>query len=251
MIAAALSPKARALIQAHRDAHRPTAADRDRVAAALRERLGVAVLPLNASSQPRAGWTAWQRRSATALGVGAVASVLFFARRPGTAMEVASPPSPLQSRPLDAQLSANSPAPTEKPSSASEPTVPPRAKLAAPLKPRSAPSSRGGTTPAQDSLAQEVRLLSRATSQLNSGQAGLALATLDEHQRQFSQGVLSDERNAAKARALCSLQRFAEATSTLALLTPGTPLAARVKEDCDAASSRTVLSGSSRNTAAD
>lgn len=47
MIAVALSPNARALIRACRDTDRPTAADQERVAAALRARLGPAVLPLD------------------------------------------------------------------------------------------------------------------------------------------------------------------------------------------------------------
>ena len=41
------------------------------------------------------------------------------------------------------------------------------------------------SAPMQDTLSQEVILLSSALSQLGSGQAVLALASVDEHQRRF------------------------------------------------------------------
>src|SRR6187431_2167277 len=85
MIAVALSPKARALVKAHRDSDLPTAADRQRVAAALRARLGSTVLPLDRPIPNRLVSNVGQRRSGTALGLCVVGSVLFLARRPGTA----------------------------------------------------------------------------------------------------------------------------------------------------------------------
>ncbi|HET7539136.1 MAG TPA: hypothetical protein VFK05_04670, partial [Polyangiaceae bacterium] len=88
---------------------------------------------------------------------------------------------------------------------------------------------------ATDTLAQELALLTSAASQLSSGQATAALLALEEHQRRFSHGALSDERNLAKARALCVLHRFDEARAALALFATGTPSAARVKEECDSA----------------
>jgi len=89
-------------------------------------------------------------------------------------------------------------------------------------------------------------LLSSATSQLSSGQAAEALLELDEHQRRFSNGVLSYERNAAKARALCMLHRFSEGRAMLAQLGGGTVLAARVTEVCDSVSSRADVASAAK-----
>src|SRR4051812_42971464 len=85
MIAVALSPQARALIQAHHEAGRPTLADRQRVTAALRARLGSAVLPLDKPIRDRWISNIAQHRSAAALGLCVVGSALLLARQPTTA----------------------------------------------------------------------------------------------------------------------------------------------------------------------
>jgi len=243
MIAVALSPKARALIVAHRDAHRPTAADRERVTAALRARLGASVLPLDtlpATTPVRPASTRWlsggaQRLSATALGVCVVGSALFLAQRPAATPHTATPgrnesAAAVIAAPVTPVSSA--PALTETPITPRlEPVPAPRPAQHARPKPAVSRSS-------DDTLGQEVKLLSNATSQLSAGQASSALLALEEHQRRFSHGRLSDERNLAKARALCMLHRFEEGRATLALLATGTPSAARVKEECDAAWAR-------------
>jgi len=255
MIAVALSPKARALIQADRDACRPTAADRERITAALRARLGASVLPVEAPIRSRVLSSA-QRRSATAFGMCVVGSMLFLSRRPSATLEQATQP---RNKPAPALVSATAmamapelPRPSEAPAQATVPvqapvqalvTAPAQRKLAA-----SAPRrlSNVAAPPALDPLAEEVRLLSSAMNQLSSGQAELALAVLEEHQRRFSSGALSDERNAAKARALCVLHRFNEGRAALAPLSAGTPLAARAKQDCDSAPLRVAAPTFSR-----
>ena len=88
----------------------------------------------------------------------------------------------------------------------------------------------------QDGLAQEVALLTRATSDLRAGRAADALKALDEHQRKFPNGVLSVERRAARAQALCSLKRVSEGRAELTRLAPQSPAAARAKQVCDLAS---------------
>jgi hypothetical protein len=226
----------------HRDAGRPTAADRERVTAALRARLGSVVLPLETPLRDRLMRGALPRRSATALGVCVVGSVLFLARRPSTATETAvhtrsqSVPAVLSSAPaaLAMKPAASSPAhalppPELAPAAFREATAIGAARHASTNVPPNA---------AQDTLGQEVLLLSSAMSQLHSGQAAGALVVLDEHQRRFSHGALSEERIAAKARALCMLRRFSESRAALALLAAESPIAARVKEACDATSSR-------------
>jgi len=254
MIVVALSPKARALIQAHREAGRPTAADRQRVAAALRARVGSVALPLERPIRGGLLSSVGQRRSATALGVCVVGSVLFLARRPSTPV---GPATQLRNKSAQAVLASSATAVSSEPAASIEAPVPAsieaptpalhKADSTAPRPP--APKVRAAA--AQDTLAQEVLLLSSAATQLRSGQAAGALLTLDEHQRRFSNGVLGEERNAAKARAFCQLHRFSEGRATLALLAPGSPIAARVKEDCDSASPQTERPAPSRNTGRD
>jgi len=62
MIAVALSLKARALIQADRIARRPTNADRVRVEAALRARLGPGVLPVESEQENVSSISSWRLR---------------------------------------------------------------------------------------------------------------------------------------------------------------------------------------------
>jgi len=236
MIAVALSPKARALIQAHREARRPTAADRERVAAALRLRLGAAVLPLDAPVKPP--WLT-VGRFAAACGVCVAGTALFLAQRPEGAQQSTPPTQSVEAAPsvsavLMPSLTAAAP----------ETPATPERKVGATSAAKARTKMSVGAVPAQDTLAQELSLLTSATSQLSSRQASGALLALEEHQRRFPHGVLSNERNVAKARALCMLHRFDEGRATLALLGGGTPAAARVKEECDSARGRADASSS-------
>jgi hypothetical protein len=85
-----------------------------------------------------------------------------------------------------------------------------------------------------DRLAQEVALLSRATSELRAGHAAQALKALAEHQRKFPAGALSEDRRAAKAQALCLLGRVVQGRAELARLPAQSPAAARAAQVCDA-----------------
>jgi hypothetical protein len=75
-------------------------------------------------------------------------------------------------------------------------------------------------------------LLSRATSDLHRGNAADALKVLNEHGREFPNGLLSEERRGARAQALCLLGRTSEARAELAHLTPQSPAAARAQQVC-------------------
>jgi hypothetical protein len=70
----------------------------------------------------------------------------------------------------------------------------------------------------RDRLAEEVTLLSRAESALHNGKPTVALDALNEHERKFGNGLLAEERIAARVQALCALGRFAEADVQLARL---------------------------------
>jgi hypothetical protein len=212
-----LDPKARALIQASRLALRPSAADRARSEAALRERLGSNVLTSDGDAKPSSS-LAWRSVVGIALGVCVLGAVAFLALRPAS----------------------SSPAPRARPAAVLPPTAaPPAALLEPPTDPTplsSAPPTRAHealTPPVRDPLAREVTLLSRATRALHAGRTAAALKTLDEHQRKFPDGVLTEERRAAKAQALCALGRIAEGRAELARLTPHSPSAARAEQFCD------------------
>ena len=95
------------------------------------------------------------------------------------------------------------------------------------------PSAQGPTeTRPKNRLAEEVALLSRATTALHSGRPQDALSALAQHQRQFPRGHLSLERAAARAQALCQLGRKMEAERELSRLPRSSPQAARARRAC-------------------
>jgi hypothetical protein len=244
VIAVALSPNARRWIRSHRDARGPTAEDRERVTAALRAQLGVAVLPLETPIHGRLLSAGIQRRLAAAFGLCVAGAVLFLARKPRSSQDstAQTPGSSVQATPSANAPSAPYPAnPSLDGLAARDPKVVPiAARHPRPQAPLAAT--------VEDTLAQELALLTNAASQLGARQAGAALLLLDDHQRRFPQGVLSGERDLAKARALCMLHRFEEGRAALALLESGTPAAARVKDECDSAWARAHAARSSHQT---
>lgn len=168
------------------------------------------------------------------LAAGVIAGVLIW-RSTG---EVGEPP---RSTPTAALETSEAPLPvashrfTGNPAPASRPEETRVAPLEAPApKPAAAaPSAKAsGEARPQSRLAEEVALLSRATSALHAGRAQEALSTLAEHQREFPKGHLSVERAAARAQALCQLGRKAEAERELARLSPASPQAARARRAC-------------------
>ncbi len=83
-----------------------------------------------------------------------------------------------------------------------------------------------------------MALLADAQGAIQRADYGTALARLDEHQRQFPNGVLTEERTAARVVALCGAGHVPEArslaTSFLAKH-PSSPLAPRVRSSCGGA----------------
>lgn len=227
MVAVALSPNARALIQSGRNVHRPTTADRRRVGAALRERLGPSVLPTETPVRDLLVSMGWQLPSGTALGLCLFGGALFLALRPAEVVGSApgQPPTAAFASSAVAVAPVQASPPSERETTSSVATSDPSPKRTAP------PVDSSQQSP--DSLAQEVALLSRAMSQLHSGQTSEALSILDEHQLRFPRGALSQERSAMRARALCKLQRFREGRVELAGLAPGSIAYERVQKFCD------------------
>jgi hypothetical protein len=230
-----LGPRAREILRSGRELNRPTAADRERIDSALRERLGAALLLSdgNESSKPlspvrpRSPWL-----KAFVVGAGLVGGGLFFASRHESA--VLSPPSAVVA-PLAATSTAlSTPAPVALPEP--NPAQGQAARSDVDSVPLPVPSEKPASSahPAEDRLAQEVALLARATSSLHAGRPADALKTLDEYQRRFPKGMLTEERRAAKAQALCALGRESEAEGELARLAPQSLAAARAKQVCAA-----------------
>ena len=224
-----LSPEARALIRAGSSVLRPSAGDRARIRASLAGRLGAAVVitPGTAGASPAKSLLTWPNMSALALGVGVAGMGAFLALR-----EPAPAPQPLPATRLVA-TTANVPA---RPSTAVVAVSPARAELAPPEKAApSPPEQRRAALPVVDGLAEEVSILSRATSALRASRPADALTLLDEHQRKFPNGRLAEERRGARVQALCALGRRPEAESALARLekaAPRSPHVTRARKAC-------------------
>lgn len=229
MLMAALSSKARALIEEAHAEMRPPAGERERLEALLDARL-VATPPSPAGQPPALPGPAvgsWRLVTSLAVGAALVGGVAFLALQPK-----ASQPS--------TQSAVSAPAKTPLPARASADQAPSIAAQA-PALPSPDPALRPKLEPqapvqrSKDSLAREVALLSRATSDLRAGRASSALKLLDEHQRKFSNGMLAVERRAVRAQALCTLKRVSEGRAELSHLAPLSPAAGRAKQLCDAA----------------
>jgi hypothetical protein len=214
-----LGPEAQQLIQAGRSALRPTVADRERVAAALRERGGMFVEPALATTA-RFGWG---QVSATVVGLGAVGLIVAAG-----VWERASEP-PAAAPPVVSVSAALAAAPAEgvgSPHAAESPRAAERPYAAEPK------STRTAAKPPADRLAEEVEILSRAQTEMHAGRFGAALTLLDQHARAFPRGSLAPERRASRVQALCALGHSAEADKELARLAPGSLHEARAREAC-------------------
>lgn len=231
MLMSALSPKARALIEQAHEEVRPPAGEMERLEALLNAQLGapppvpVEHAPLPA---PRAG--SWRLVTSLTVGAVIVSGAAVWLMAPGISQTQTAPT-------VSASVAAKSP-------QLATPSIEPMVEAQPPLAPDPAPSAKSALEPkapaqaiqpARDALAQEVSLLSRATTSLRAGRAGAALKLLDEHQRKFPNGMLTVERRAVRAQALCTLKRVSEGRAELAQLAPQSPAAGRAKQLCDAA----------------
>jgi len=233
MLMSALSSKARAVIEEGRLEMRAPAGERERLEAFLDAHLGPAAAPsavqhapLPAAVAPHAA-SSWSLIASLTVGIALVGGAAVWGLRPNSTSQTSAPPASasVAAQPAAAAITALSSA----------------VETQAPLAPEPAHAAKlDPQVPAQrpnDRLAQEVALLSRATSDLRSGRAGAALKLLDEHQRKFPNGMLAVERRAVRAQALCTLKRVSEGRAELSHLAPQSPAAGRAKQLCDAAAS--------------
>jgi len=239
-----LSSDGKALVQAGRQADRPSEADRERVLTALRARLGdAAVLATGLAPSPgvtasgsasRSKFAKWGWVAPAALVTGAL---LFVPRLwPVGEKAVSAPSASASSAPSASSVSSasNAPAtPVEAVSAAPESAQGPEMPAAA-LGSSRAPDTQKVARP-RDGLAEEVALLSRAETELRAGRPSKALVTLSEHQRKFPRGALAEERAAARIQALCALGRNDEANAQLTQLlhiSPNSAHEGRARQAC-------------------
>ena len=218
-----LSLELKALVVASKNASRPTEADSARVLGALRLRLGdAAVMGAEAAQAAVASDTTgllFGKVSAIALaGLALLGGLWFFTPRARQAASIEASAAPSAAATIQA---ATTLAPSAISLSAASSTPPEASEVAAAAAPAPTPDdAEARPHHARDRLAEEVALLSRAETALHSGNAALALQVLGEHERKFRDGLLAEERIAARIQALCKLGRKTEADAQLAQLSP-------------------------------
>jgi hypothetical protein len=236
-----LSPESKALIDLARGDDEPNAVDRARVRRALGASLATG-LAVSSATSVAAGATA-KAAGATAglagslkiamwVGVG----MAFGALTTTTALvalrgPAAEPTSVARPAPREASPAVIKAEPPVQESPASEPTD----TTTIPLEVTSKPTTLRAPQPSPSSLAAEMRLLETARAALSGGDARRALTLIQEHEREFPAGSLSEERRASKVFALCELGRRAEAARAAAEFlrtAPASPLRGRVLDSC-------------------
>jgi hypothetical protein len=223
-----LGPEARALFKLGREMARASEADRARSLAALRARLGDAAFDPTSAPNAVTGRAASSKLAgllgASGAAVGLIVTAWLVLRTPAPAHDAVTPK---LATPSATASVAPLPIVSETVEAAAAPP-PSVAASALPPAPSSA-QSRGKS----ERLAEEVALLARAAADLNSGRNAEALRELDQHRRLFPNGQLTQERRAARARALCALGRREEAKGELLRMAQhGSPDVARTRQLC-------------------
>lgn len=227
-----LDPRARAIVDAARDADAPSTADRDRIKRVVLAQIvaGTAVASTAAAGTLSLG----AKVGLTVLAVAVVGGGTAGLVKMRSAHERAAARSRAPARTAAAPLPAATPALI--------PQVPPEPVLADEKahklgKPREAipKSERVEQATDEDKLSAEVAVLRRAREELRRGRPGRALEALAEYDRLFGRGVLGEERQAIAAIAACqaapgpTARAQAEAFMRKA---PASPLRERVREAC-------------------
>jgi hypothetical protein len=219
-----LSPELREFVQVSRSALRPTEADSARILEALRARVGDAAIvgaqtAQGAVTSASTGFLFGKGSLMTLVGLAMLGGIWFFAahnpratvRETNTEANVAATTSVTMALAPSSTLSATPISP--------EPEASGVASVAS-FTPDGDKSRPAATHHVRDRLAEEVAIIARAEAALRSGRPALALAVLNEHERKFANGLLVEERIAARAQALCSLGRTSEADAQLTQLAP-------------------------------
>jgi hypothetical protein len=225
LVMSGLSQGLQQLVNAERFASRPTFADSERVLRMIQSQLGIAIgVSGVVVSTSLAGVSfrphVWSSTAKALAGLGLIvaAVALVHSAMPGasTINDTASgdPAADTKaSAELDVVATTNQPqgsthqettlAATAQPSPSATPQLP-----------------AGALGRRRDNLSEEVAILSRAEEELHGGRARNALILLNEHERKYRHGALTEERIAARIQALCALGRGTEADSLLHQLPP-------------------------------
>lgn len=163
-----------------------------------------------------------------------------------TVVVAATPPGPMRT-----STSPGAPqAPTVAPESTSD-VPPPPTVAATPAEPKAArldapraapppiatPSATVAEVVATSPLDEEIALVRDARAALRAGEAAQSLAVLDEHDRRFPGGALTEDVAAERIYALCALGRTGEARALATRFLadhPVSPHAASVRASCGA-----------------
>lgn len=220
---ASLTPDGEDLVEAGRAVLRATGGDLERIQGVLAQRLGPGAFSSAAPVASHGVLLKLALVAAVATGLGGGAVLLSRSTERDSVPErplVGAAPAP----PGQSALNSGAPAvvapdlvPLRRPEPAQSSKVSPR------------PATAEGT------LAEEVALLSRASSAFRAGRPAETLEILAQHQRHFPNGALSQERAAARIQALCALGRSKQAEAELERFIkawPSSPLEARARRSC-------------------
>ena len=226
-----MSYEACQLVDAGREAFRPTEADRARLMTAI---TGAATLSVGMAAAAGV-----QRSLGSLLGFAHTTRLLAIAlplTAAGAYFWHASGQSPAEVQPP----AAFSPPPAVVAPTRAVPALPvakAEEQLSEPITPVSPErsASLGEAAKPGNEIRQEVALLSKAQAALSRGRPQEALEALAEHAARFPRGVLTEERAATRARTLCALGRRQEAEAELKRierLNPTSAYLARARESC-------------------
>jgi hypothetical protein len=233
-----LDSRARAIVEAARNADPPTSDDRDRIrrGIAMQVAAGAALVSTAAVAGTMSFATKVGLVVATAalVGGGSVGAVKVWHAHQGRHVAVEAP---------RARAEAAKPAPAG-PKKVLDLPAPPPAKESADTRTGRSERVRGRSPSVapeterpslDDPLNAEVSLLVRAREELRHGKPARALDTLAEYDRRFGRGVLGEERRAIAAIATCEAtpgpQARAQAEAFIRSA-PSSPLLDRVRTTC-------------------
>lgn len=227
-----MSYEACQLVDAGREAFRPTDADRARMMAAITgaATLSVGVAVAVGAQRSLSGLLSAAHAARLLAVVLPVAAGAYVWHATQTSPAALPPPVPVNPQPVLVAPKVAAPTTPRAEDELLEPTSQP-----------SAPAPERSASPALDAskrgneIRQEVALLSRAQTALSRGRLQEALEALAEHAARFPRGALSEERVATRARTLCALGRRQEAETELKRmekLNPTSAYLARARESC-------------------
>ena len=232
-----MSYEACQLVDAGREAFRPTESDRARLMAAITGAATLSVGMAAAAGAQRSLGGMLSVAHATrllAIALPLTAAGAYFWHATGESPAPVHPPA-LRARPAMVAVKRAVPVPVapvaepdaveqEQPSEPSPPVAQERSG-----------SFVGEAAKPGNEIRQEVALLSKAQAALSRGRPQEALEALAEHATRFPRGALTEERAATRARTLCALGRNQEAEAELKRiekLNPASAYLARARESC-------------------